>query len=239
MVDHDSKWIEEEEERDPKEVRAVSIYPKPESIGPLEWKASENQLKPSMIEPPKLELKELPKHIEYDFLQGDDQLPVVISSALFTPKKSSFLKWIDSSFCAHKILMEDEFKPTVQPQRRVNLNIKEEGMTVFKNEKNELIPQRTVTGWRVCIDYHKLNDTTQKDHFTLPFIDEMLERLDGHANYCFLDGFSSSFDHCLENLEKMLKRCEETNLVLNWKKCHFMVTEGIVLGHKVLGQESK
>ncbi|GJS25454.1 reverse transcriptase domain-containing protein [Tanacetum coccineum] len=47
--------------------------------------------------------------------------------------------------------------------------------------------------------------------------------------------FGSSFDHCLKNLEKMLKRCEETNLVLNWEKCHFMVKEGIVLGHKVLG----
>ncbi|GJR47127.1 reverse transcriptase domain-containing protein [Tanacetum coccineum] len=47
--------------------------------------------------------------------------------------------------------------------------------------------------------------------------------------------FGSYFDHCLKNLEKMLKKCEETNLVLNWKKCHFMVKEGIVLGHKVLG----
>ncbi|GKD47541.1 hypothetical protein Tco_1276517 [Tanacetum coccineum] len=54
----------------------------------------------------------------------------------------------------------------------------------------------------------------------------------------FMDDFSvfgSSFDHCLKNLEKMLKRCEEANLVLNWEKCHFMVREGIVLGHKVSG----
>ncbi|GJS25172.1 reverse transcriptase domain-containing protein [Tanacetum coccineum] len=54
----------------------------------------------------------------------------------------------------------------------------------------------------------------------------------------FMDDFSvfgSSFNHCLKNLEKMLKRCEETNLVLNWEKCHFMVNEGIVLGQKVLG----
>nr|GEV87481.1 retrovirus-related Pol polyprotein from transposon 17.6 [Tanacetum cinerariifolium] len=47
--------------------------------------------------------------------------------------------------------------------------------------------------------------------------------------------FGSSFDHCLKNLEEMLKRCEETNLVLNWEKCHFMVKEGIILGHKVSG----
>ncbi|GJU69219.1 reverse transcriptase domain-containing protein [Tanacetum coccineum] len=54
----------------------------------------------------------------------------------------------------------------------------------------------------------------------------------------FVDDFSvfdSSFDHCLKNLEKMLKRYEETNLVLNWEKCHFMVKEGIILGHKVSG----
>jgi hypothetical protein len=60
---------------------------------------------------------------------------------------------------------------------------------VVKNEKNELIPQRTVTGWRMCIDYHKLNKATKKDHFPLPFIDEMLERLANHAYFCFLDGY--------------------------------------------------
>jgi len=48
---------------------------------------------------------------------------------------------------------------------------KKGGMTVIMNEKNELIPTRTVTGWRVCIDYRKLNDATRKDHFPLPFID--------------------------------------------------------------------
>jgi hypothetical protein len=47
-------------------------------------------------------------------------------------------------------------------------------MTVIRNEKNKLIPQRTVTGWQMCIDYRKLNKATQKDHFPLPFIDEML-----------------------------------------------------------------
>ncbi|GKE84497.1 putative reverse transcriptase domain-containing protein, partial [Tanacetum coccineum] len=122
--------------------------------------------------------------------------------------------------------MEDEFKPSVQPQRQVNPNIKEVvkkevlrlldagliypvfnsprvspvqvvlkkgGMTVVKNEKNKLIPESTVTGWRVCIDYHKLNNVTWKDHFLLPFIDQMLERLAGHEYYCFLDGFSGYF----------------------------------------------
>ncbi|GKA96452.1 reverse transcriptase domain-containing protein [Tanacetum coccineum] len=67
------------------------------------------------------------------------------------------------------------------------------GMTVVKNEKDELIPQRTVTGWRVCIDNRKLNNATQKDHFPLLFIDKMLKRLNGHEYCCFLDGFSGYF----------------------------------------------
>ncbi|GJV65009.1 reverse transcriptase domain-containing protein [Tanacetum coccineum] len=229
--------------------------------------------------------------------------------------------------------MEDDFKPAVQHQRRVNPKIhevikkeviklldagliypisdslwvspvhcvpKKGGMTVIKNDNNELIPTRLVTGWRVCIDYQKLNDATRKDHFPLPFMDQMLERLARNEYYCFLDGFygyfqipidlkdqdkttftcpygtfayrrmpfglcnapitfqrymmaifhdmieetmevfmddlsvfGDSFSSCLSNLDKMLKRCEDTNLVLNWEKCHFMVKEGIVLGHKI------
>nr|GFB05671.1 reverse transcriptase domain-containing protein [Tanacetum cinerariifolium] len=153
---------------------------------------------------------------------------------------------------------------------------------------------------RVCIDYRKLNEATQKDHFPLPFMDQMLERLARNEYYCFLDGFSGyfqipidpkdqekttftcpyetfaykrmpfelcnasgtfqrcmmaifhdmieqtmkvfmddflvfgdSFSTCLTNLEKMLKRCEDTKLALNWEKGHFIVKEGIVLGHKI------
>ncbi|GKA38263.1 reverse transcriptase domain-containing protein [Tanacetum coccineum] len=188
------------------------------------------------------------------------------------------------------------------PTSRVSVHCvpKKGGITVVANEENELIPTRLVTGWRVCIDYRKLNEATRKDHFPLPFMDQMLERLAGNEFYCFLDGFSGyfqipidpqdqekttftcpygtfayrrmpfglcnapgtfqrcmmaifhdmiektmevfmddfsvfgdSFDSCLSNLEKMLKRCEDTNLVLNWEKCHFMCREGIVLGHKI------
>ncbi|MCI41794.1 reverse transcriptase, partial [Trifolium medium] len=63
-------------------------------------------------------------------------------------------------------------------------------MTVVKNDKNEFIPSRTVTGWRMCIDYRRLNTATRKDHFPLPFMDQMLERLAGQEFYCFLDGYS-------------------------------------------------
>ncbi|GJT63907.1 putative nucleotidyltransferase, ribonuclease H [Tanacetum coccineum] len=229
--------------------------------------------------------------------------------------------------------MEENSKPIVQPQRRLNPKVqdvikteivklldagliyaisdspwvspihvvpKKGGITVIANKDNELILTRTVTGWRVCINYRKLNDATRKDHFPLPFIDQMLERLSGNEYYCFLDGFSgyfqiplapedqekttftcpygtfayrrmpfglcnapatfqrcmttifhdmckdfmevfmddfsvfgNSFGTCFRNLLKMLARCEETNLVLNWEKCHFMVKERIVLGHKI------
>ena len=67
---------------------------------------------------------------------------------------------------------------------------KKSGITIVPNINNELIPTRVQTGWRVCIDYRKLNSNTRKDHFPLPFIDQMLERLAGHSYYCFLDGYS-------------------------------------------------
>ncbi|XP_049382870.1 uncharacterized protein LOC125847254 [Solanum stenotomum] len=173
-------------------------------------------------------------------------------------------------------------------------------MTVVANTKNVLVPQRPATGWRVCMDYRKLNKWTLKDHFPMSFMDQMLDRLDGKGWYCFLDGYSGynnisiapedqekttftcpygtfefkrmpfglcnalatflrcmmsifsdmvedtleifmddfsmvgdTFDDCLLNLSRALQRCEEANLGLNWEKCHFMVKEGIVLGHKV------
>ncbi|GKA97774.1 reverse transcriptase domain-containing protein [Tanacetum coccineum] len=109
-------------------VHGYSFYLGTEPTEPLEWKALKNRLKPSSIKPPKLELKELPEHLEYAFLQENNQLLVVISSALSIAEKSRLLevlknhkgaiaysianiKGIDSSFCTHKILMEDEFNP--------------------------------------------------------------------------------------------------------------------------------
>ena len=231
------------------------------------------------------------------------------------------------------IHLEEDVKPSRQPQRRLNLVMKEvvkkevlklldvgviypivdrkwvsptqvvpkkSGVTVVANEHNERIPTRVTTGWRVCIDYRKLNEGTRKDHFPLPFVDQMLERVVGHEFYCFLDGYSGynqieialedqekitftcpfgtfafrkmpfglcnasgtfqrctmgifndmielileifiddfsvfgdSYEGCLENSWKVLERCREKNLVLNWEKYHFMVTQGIVLGHIV------
>ena len=70
---------------------------------------------------------------------------------------------------------------------------KKTGITVVKNQNDELVPTRVQNGWRVCIDYRKLNALTRKDHFLLPFIDQMSERLASHSYYCFLDGYSGYF----------------------------------------------
>ncbi|GJS77122.1 hypothetical protein Tco_0727003 [Tanacetum coccineum] len=200
-------------------------------------------IKSSIDDPPELELKDLPSHLEYAFLEDTNKLPVIIAKDLKDKENAALLKvlkshkwaiaWkisdikgIDPHFCTHKILMEDDFKPAIQHQIRVNLKIhevikkeviklldaeliypisdspwvslvhcvpKKGGMTVVENEDNELIPTRLVTGWRVCIDYQKLNDATRKDHFPLPFMDQMLERFAGNEYYCFLDGFSEYF----------------------------------------------
>nr|GEW23894.1 reverse transcriptase domain-containing protein [Tanacetum cinerariifolium] len=284
-------------------------------------------------------------------LKGDEKLPIIITKDLKDKEKTALIKvlkshkqalaWqlpdikgINPKFYTHKIIIEDDFKPAVQHQRRVNPKIhevikkevlklldvglmyfisdspwvslvhcapKKGGFTLVENEENELIPTRLVTGWRICIDYRKLNDATCKDHFPLSFMDQMLERLVGNEYYYFPDGFSgyfqipidpqdqekttftcpyeafayrrmpfglcnapgtfqrcmmsifhdmiekkmevfmddfsifrNSFGTCLFHLDKMLKRCEDTNLCLNWEKIHFMVKEGIVFGHKIL-----
>jgi len=76
---------------------------------------------------------------------------------------------------------------------------------VITNKKNELIPTRTITGCRMCIDHRKLNSMTRKDHFLLPFMDQILERVVGHEFYCFLDGYSgyNQIKIALEDQEKV------------------------------------
>nr|GEZ35518.1 reverse transcriptase domain-containing protein [Tanacetum cinerariifolium] len=250
-----------------------------------ELKAYEAQtVKSSVDEPPEIELKDLPHHLEYPFLEGDNKLPVIIAKELGSEEKAALIKvlkshkraiaWklsdiqgINLEFCTHKILMEEDYKLAMRHQRRVNPKIydvikkeveklldagliypifdspwvspvhcvpKKGGFTVVENEKNELIPTSLVTGWQVCIDYRKLNEATRKEHFPLPFMDQMLERLAGNEYYCFLDGFSgsmlaifhdmvektmevfmddfsvfgNSFENCLSHLDKMLQRIE-------------------------------
>ena len=96
--------------------------------------------------------------------------------------RKEVLKWLNTGF-----IYAISYSSWVSP---VHVVPKKGGFTVIINENNKLIPTRTVTGWRVCIDYRKLNTTTRKDHFPLPFIDRMLDRLAGHPHFCFLDGYS-------------------------------------------------
>ena len=96
--------------------------------------------------------------------------------------KKEIIKWLDNG-----IIYPISDSKWISP---VHCVPKRGGMTVVANEANELIPTRTVTGWRICIDYRKLNNATRKDHFPLPFMDQMLDRLARHAYYSFLDGYS-------------------------------------------------
>ena len=92
------------------------------------------------------------------------------------------LKWLDAV-----VIYPISYSPWVSPVQVVS---KKEGMTVVKNENNELVLTRIVIGWRICIDYRKLNKETRKGHLSLPFVDQMLYRLVGHEYYYFLDGYS-------------------------------------------------
>jgi hypothetical protein len=91
----------------------------------------------------------------------------------------------------------------------VHLVPKKSGITIVTNERNELVPTRLQTGWRMCIDYRKLNTATRKDHFPLPFIDQMLERLAGKNFFCFLDGYSGYYQIIVapEDQEKTTFTC--------------------------------
>ncbi|XP_070025685.1 uncharacterized protein [Nicotiana sylvestris] len=130
------------------------------------------------------------------------------------------IQGISPAICMLKILLEENSKPVVQPQRKLNKNLEERispvqilpknvNMTVVKIEDNELIPTRTVTGCRMCIDYRMLNDAARKDHFPLPFIDQMLEKVAGHGCYHFLDGYSvcNQIPISLEDVEKITFTC--------------------------------
>nr|GEZ66277.1 reverse transcriptase domain-containing protein [Tanacetum cinerariifolium] len=143
-----------------------------------ELKICEAKTKKSSVDkPPVIELKALPPHLEYDFLEGNNKLPIIIAKDLSVEEKAALITVLKSYKRAIAWKLSD---------------IKG-GFMIVENEENELIPTRLVMGWRVCIDYRKLNEATKKDHFPLPFMDHMLERLAGNQYYCFLDGFLVTF----------------------------------------------
>ena len=96
--------------------------------------------------------------------------------------RKEVLKWLDT-----RVIYPISDSAWVSP---VQVVPKKGRTTIIRTENNVLLPSRTVTGWRICIDYRKLNKATRKDHFPLPFLDQMLDRLAGHEYYCFLDGYS-------------------------------------------------
>ena len=228
--------------------------PRFEKLPPIE-----DRVLPSEEKPPRLELKPLPSHLKYAFLRVEDTFRVIISSSLKPDQENKLLeilrthknvigwtiadiKGIIPLICTHKIHLEEDVKPSRQPQRRLNSVMKEvvkkevlklldvgviypiagskwvsptqvvpkkSRATVVANEHNELIPTWVTTGWRVCIDYRKLNAGTRKDHFPLPFVDQMLERVAGHEFCCFLDGYSryNQIEIALEDQEKTTFTC--------------------------------
>ncbi|XP_019264317.1 PREDICTED: uncharacterized protein LOC109241944 [Nicotiana attenuata] len=100
------------------------------------------------------------------------------------------IQGISLAICMHKILLEENSKPLVQPQRKLFKNLEEllHKKIIKLLDAGVIFPTSDITGWRMRIAYRRLNDATRKDHFLLPFIDQMLEKVAGHGCYCFLDG---------------------------------------------------
>ncbi|GKD87016.1 hypothetical protein Tco_1358170 [Tanacetum coccineum] len=136
----------------------------------------------------------------------DDAKPVIQRQHQLNPNMKEVMKKEIIKLLDVGIIYPIEDSPWVS---LVQCIPKKGGMTIMTNEKNELVPIRTVTGWRVCIDYRKLNEATRKDHFPLPFMDQMLERLAGNKFFCFLDGFSGYFQIPIEpsDQEKTMFTC--------------------------------
>ncbi|XP_061353726.1 uncharacterized protein LOC133298451 [Gastrolobium bilobum] len=112
---------------------------------------------------------------------------------------------------------------------------KKSGVTMITNQNNELITTRAQNSWRVCIDYRRLNQATRKDHYPLPFIDQMLERLAGKSHYCFLDGYSGYFQIHIapEDQEKTTFTCPFGTYAYRRMPFGLCNAPGIVLGHVV------
>ncbi|KAL4310882.1 hypothetical protein GQ457_01G019960 [Hibiscus cannabinus] len=169
------------------------------------------------------------------------------------------IKGFCPTICMHKILLEDNHKPTVDAQQRLNQAMKDVvRKEVLKWLDACIIYPISDSEW---VSYNQIAialEDQSKTTFTCPYgtfafrrmpfglcnapatfqrcMTAIFSYLNEDCLEIFMDDFSTfgeNFDNCLSNLEKVLKRCKETNLVLNWEKCHFMVDEGIVLGHKI------
>nr|KAJ0208747.1 hypothetical protein LSAT_V11C400201640 [Lactuca sativa] len=269
---------------------------------------------------PEVEKLVLPQHLKYAYLGKNETLPVIISTHLTKFEEEQLIKvlkehkeamgWtiadikgLSPSTCMHKILMEDEYKPSRDAQRRLNPPMmevvkkeilklldagmiypildskwvspvqvvpKKTGITAVENNKGMMVPTRVQNGWRVgreislllsrrvfrfspnpdgtgrprkddiyidCVTPRRMpfglcNALATFQHCMVSIFSEYVENI----IEVFMDDFTvygNSFQECLTNLTKVLKRCIETNLVLNFEKCHFMVSQGLILGHIV------
>nr|GEV64222.1 retrovirus-related Pol polyprotein [Tanacetum cinerariifolium] len=198
--------------------------------------------KSSIDEPLEVELKDLPPHLEYAFLECDDKLPIIIAKDMSMEEKTALItvlkphrraiawklsdiKGIDPEVCTYKILMEEDFEPAIQHQKRVNPKIHD----VIKQEEINTIVFLTV--FLVISKFPSFRKIRRKPHSPAH-----TERL---VNAAYLLGYAmlqARFRELLSYLERMLKRCKDTNLCLNWEKSYFMVKKGIVLGHKISKQ---
>nr|GFB01705.1 hypothetical protein [Tanacetum cinerariifolium] len=158
--------------------------------------------------------KELPPYLEYAFLGNNGEWLVIIAKDLSSKEKINLINVLKTR---KKALLEEEHSPKVQSQRRVNSKIHD----VIKKEVEKLLDARLI---------YPISDSPWR--CMMAIFHDMIER----TMEVFMDDFSvfgNSFSTCLTYLENMLKRCEDTKLALNWEKSHFMVKEGIVLGHKI------
>ncbi|RVW25148.1 Retrovirus-related Pol polyprotein from transposon 17.6 [Vitis vinifera] len=215
---------------EPSDVLAImSPWRRREEILPLFNQEDSEEV--AVEDPPKLILKPLPVDLKYAYLENDEKCPVVVSSTLTSDQEDSLLGVLrkyakpvrqpQRRLNPHmqevvrgevlKLLQAGIIYPIsdslwVSPTQVVP---KKSGITVIQNEKGEEVSTRPTSGWRVCIDYRKLNSVARKDHFPLPFMDQVLERVSGHPFYCFLDGYSGYFqiEIDLEDQEKTTFTC--------------------------------
>nr|GFA30574.1 reverse transcriptase domain-containing protein [Tanacetum cinerariifolium] len=173
------------------------------------------------------------KEIE-DFL-NDDSIPMEIENFMFDPEGDILLieKLLNEDPCQlpsmdFKVAKESKEKSSIEEPPELELKEltshhdpwvspihcvpKKRGMTVVANENNELIPMRLVTGWRVCVDYRKVNDATRKDHFPLPFMDQMLERPMTHLLEKETPFFFSK--ECIEAFNTLKKKLTEASILV-------------------------
>nr|GEU43227.1 reverse transcriptase domain-containing protein [Tanacetum cinerariifolium] len=197
-----------------------------------ELKACEAKtIKSSIDEPPEVELKDLPPHLEYAFLKGDNKLPVIIAKALRDEEKSALIKVLKSHKRAIAWKLSDIqgneyycFLDGFSRYFQILIDPRDQEKTTFT------CPYGTFAYRRMPFGLCNAPGTFQR--CMLAIFHDMVEK----TMEVFMDDFSvfgNTFENCLSRLDKMLQRCEDTKLCLNWKKSHFMVIEGIVLGHKI------